>query len=68
MQKNMVPIYLRLTEEENQRVRQLAGETKRTRCAYIRQIVRGYLRYLDKYGEPGEDPMDWKVKGVPRQE
>jgi len=67
MQKNLVPIHLRLTEEEKQRIGQLAQETGHSRCAYIRQIVRGYLRYLDEYDDPEKNPMDWKVKGRPRR-
>lgn len=63
MERKMVPVYLKLPEEMSKRIDQLAKEGGYSRCAYVRQIVRRYLVYLDHQDDPMERPIDWTVNG-----
>ena len=58
MKEKSVPISLTLPESVCQRIDQLAAGCGWNRSRYIRQIVRRYLRYLDK---PEALPRDWQI-------
>ena len=39
----------------------LAAESGRTRAAYIRQILRRYLQYLETKDDPGGPRVNWEI-------
>lgn len=59
--RKSIPVYLSLTEEVYNRIDRLAVETGRSKCRYIRQIIRRYLEYLDKLDQPDAEPVDWWI-------
>ena len=61
MKQKPIPVYLTLPEPIYQQVDQLAREHKRSKCRYIRQIIRRYLEYLDKADKPDAPPVNWKI-------
>ena len=61
MREKAIPVYLSLPEHVNERIDQLAEETGRSTCKYIRQIIRKYLKYLDQADQTDAPPLDWRV-------
>ena len=61
MKSKSIPVYLTLTEQAYERIDRLSVEAGRSKCRYIRQIIRRYLEYLDKLDQPGAEPVDWRI-------
>ena len=64
MKERPVPAYLSLPESLYQRIDQLARENGRSKCKYIRQIIRRYLRYLDRREDPDAPPVQWEIESL----
>ncbi len=61
MKEKSIPVHLTLPEHVYERIDRLAAETGRSKCRYIRQIVRRYLEYLDKLDQPDASPVNWRI-------
>ena len=63
MPRELVPVYIQLPKETNQRIIELARTHGYSKSAYIRQIIRIYLLYLDRKANPEREPIvDWEVR------
>ena len=60
MGRKKVPVNVLLPEEMNEKIKNLATEVRRSRSAYIRQILRRYLQYV----ETRDDPSAEKSTGI----
>ena len=56
-----VPISLLLPEHINEKLKELAKASHRTRSAYIRQILRRYMQYVETRDNPEAKPVDWDI-------
>ena len=61
MSEKKVHISLILPVELNERFKVLAAESYRTKSAYIRQVLRRYLQYLDHLETGDEAEIDWRI-------
>ena len=62
MRGNKVTVSVLLPEAINEKLKTLAAENGRTKSAYIRQILRRYLRYLETESDAEKAEMDWEVR------
>ncbi len=60
MREKKVCVSVPLPEQMNERLKKLAKDSGRTKAAYIRQILRRYMKYLDAWDDPDADPADWE--------
>ena len=76
MGRKKVPVNVLLPEEMNEKIKNLATEVRRSRSAYIRQILRRYLQYVETRDDPSAEKVDWDFdkiwrripSGVPKEE
>lgn len=61
MNRKKIPVSVMLPEEIDQKLRRLAWESHRTRSAYIRQILRKYVQYMETKDNPNAKPMNWDI-------
>lgn len=61
MNRKKVPVSVMLPEEIDQKLRRLAWESHRTRSAYICQILRKYVQYMETKDNPHAKPMNWAI-------
>lgn len=61
MDKKKVPVSVMLPEEIDQKLRSLALASNRSRSAYIRQILRKYIRYTETKDNPEAEPVNWDM-------
>ena len=52
MNRKKVTVSIVLPEEIDEKLRRLAWESHRTRSAYIRQILRKYVQYMETKDDP----------------
>ena len=50
-----------MPDELKEQLTVLAAESGRTRAAYIRQILRRYLQYLETKDDPGGPKVNWEI-------
>lgn len=62
MRGNKVTVSVLLPEAINEKLKTLAAANGRTKSAYIRQILRRYLRYLEAESGTERAEMDWEVR------
>lgn len=62
MQENKVTVSVLLPEAINEKLKTLAAANGRTKSAYIRQILRRYLHYLEAKSDAEKAEMDWEVR------
>ena len=61
MNRKKVLISVMLPEEMEQKLRSLALESNRSRSAYIRQILRKYVQYVETKDDPEARPVNWEM-------
>ena len=61
MYRKKVAVSLLMTEEMNERFKELARKSGRSKSAYIRQILRRYIEYLDTRDDPNAEPINWDI-------
>ena len=61
MRRERVSISLLVPRELREKLTALAAESGRTRAAYIRQILRRYLQYLETKDDPDAPRVDWEI-------
>ena len=61
MPRKKVMVSLLMTEEMNERFKELAQKSKRSKAAYIRQVLRRYIEYLDTRDDPNAKPINWDI-------
>ena len=61
MNRKKVTVSIVLPEEIDEKLRRLAWESHRTRSAYIRQILRKYVQYMETKDDPHAKPMNWAI-------
>ena len=61
MYRKKVAVSLLMTEEMNERFRELARKSGRSKSAYIRQVLRRYIEYLDTRDDPNAEPINWDI-------
>ena len=61
MYRKKVTVSLLMTEEMNERFRELARKSGRSKSAYIRQVLRRYIEYLDTRDNPNAKPINWDI-------
>ena len=61
MKRKKVLVSVMLPEELEQKLRSLALESKRPRSAYIRQILRKHIQYVETKDDPEAEPVDWEM-------
>ena len=76
MRKNKISVSITLTEEVNDKLKALAKSSGRSRSAYIRQILRRYIQYVETKDSPRAQPVNWDLdkpwtiapSGVPEEQ
>lgn len=53
---------LLLPENIDAKIRRLAEDSGRTRSAYVRQILRRYIKYMETKDTPEGVDVDWEIK------
>ncbi len=61
MYRKKVAVSLLMTEEMNKRFKELARKSGRSKSAYIRQVLRRYIEYLDTRDDPNAEPINWDI-------
>ena len=61
MRREKVSISILVPRELKEQLTALAAESGRTRAAYIRQILRRYLQYLETKDDPGGPKVNWEI-------
>ena len=61
MRREKVSISILVPRELKEQLTALAAESGRTRAAYIRQILRRYLQYLETKDDPDGPKVNWKI-------
>ena len=61
MRGKKVTVSVLLSWELNEKLKALAAGCGRTRSAYIRQILRRYLRYVETRDDPEGPRVDWEI-------
>ena len=59
MTEKKVPVGVLLPEYVNEKLKVMAEKTHRTKSAYIRQILRRYVEYLEKKEDPKKKFRGW---------
>ena len=62
MREKKVPVCVSLPKEISEKLTELARETHRTRSAYIRQVLRRYIKYVETCDDPDAPSIEWKVE------
>ena len=61
MRTKKVSVSVLLPETVNEKIKEFATRSGRTRSAYIRQILRRYIRYMETKDDPDAGEMDWEI-------
>ena len=61
MRTKKVSVSVLLPETVNEKIKEFAARSGRTRSAYIRQILRRYIRYMETRDDPDAGEMDWEI-------
>ena len=62
MRGKKVTVSVLVPAEINEKLVALAAANSRSKSAYIRQILRRYLRYLEAESAADRAEMDWEVR------
>ena len=61
MSGEKVSVSVVLTKEINEKLKELARRSRRSKSAYIRQILRRYIQYVETRDEPSAEKVDWDI-------
>ena len=61
MRKKKISVSISLTEEVNDTIKLLAKNSGRSKSAYIRQVLRRYIQYVETKDSPNAQPVDWEI-------
>ena len=61
MRTKKVSVSVLLPETVNEKIKEFTARSGRTRSAYIRQILRRYIRYMETRDDPDAGEMDWEI-------
>ena len=61
MRTKKVSVSVLLPETVNEKIKEFAARSGRTRSAYIRQILRRYIRYMDTKDDADATAVDWEI-------
>ena len=61
MRTKKISVSVLLPEAVNEKIKEFAARSGRTRSAYIRQILRRYIRYMETRHDPDAGEMDWEI-------
>ena len=60
MRTKKVSVSVLLPETVNEKIKEFAARSGRTRSAYIRQILRRYIRYMETKDDADATAVDWE--------
>lgn len=61
MRTKKVSVSVLLPETINEKIKEFAARSGRTRSAYIRQILRRYIRYMETKDDADATAVDWEI-------
>ena len=61
MRTKKVSVSVLLPETVNEKIKEFAARSGRTRSAYIRQILRRYIRYMETKEDADATAVDWEI-------
>ena len=61
MCRKKVTVSIVLTEEISEKLTVLARRSGRSRSAYIRQVLRRYIQYVETKDTPNAKKVDWDI-------
>ena len=61
MRTKKVSVSVLLPETINEKIKEFAARSGRTRSAYIRQILRRYIRYMETKDDAVATAVDWEI-------
>ena len=61
MPTKKVSVSVLLPETVNEKIKEFAARSGRTRSAYIRQILRRYIRYMETKDDADATAVDWEI-------
>ena len=61
MRTKKVSVSVLLPEMVNEKIKEFAARSGRTRSAYIRQILRRYIRYMETKDDADATAVDWEI-------
>ncbi len=61
MRTKKVSVSVLLPETVNEKIKEFAARSGRTRSAYIRQILRRYIRYMETKDDADATAVDWEI-------
>ena len=61
MNGEKISVSVVLTKEINEKLKELAQRSRRSKSAYIRQILRRYIQYVETRDDPSAEKVDWDI-------
>ena len=61
MRTKKLSVSVLLPETVNEKIKEFAARSGRTRSAYIRQILRRYIRYMETKDDADATAVDWEI-------
>ena len=61
MSGEKISVSVVLIEEINEKLKELARRSRRSKSAYIRQILRRYIQYVETRDDPSAEKVDWDI-------
>ena len=61
MRTKKVSVSVLLPEMVNEKIKEFAARSGRTRSACIRQILRRYIRYMETKDDADATAVDWEI-------
>ena len=61
MRTKKVSVSVLLPKTVNEKIKEFAARSGRTRSAYIRQILRRYIRYMETKDDADATAVDWEI-------
>ena len=61
MRTKKVSVSVLLPETVNEKIKEFAARSGRTRSAYIREILRRYIRYMETKDDADATAVDWEI-------
>ena len=62
MRKNKISVSIMLPEEVKDKLKALAMSSGRSKSAYIRQILRRYIQYVETKDTPNAEKVKWDIE------
>ena len=62
MHRKKVSVSIVLTEDVNEKLKELARRSRKSKSAYIRQVLRRYTQYIETKDDPNAEKVDWDIE------